>query len=148
MPAAAPGSLEQSASTSFKRRSKSLVSIGVDHRRDRRRLARRDHARGECGGDDFIAGAMSAALSIGGKTNFTVRSRHRGRMRSMHSRNAVGSPTSANSTALRVNASASPASSNRAARLTWSRQPRGRPAGLPDRPFSNGRPAHPPRRFW
>ena len=30
-----------------------------------------------------------------------------------------------------------PARSSRAARLTWSRQPRGRPAGLPDRPFAN-----------
>src|SRR6266566_4467879 len=26
---------------------------------------------------------------------------------------------------------------SRAARLTWSRQPRGRPAGLPDRPLAN-----------
>ena len=35
---------------------------------------------------------------------------HCGRMHSMHSRNAVGSPTSASSTGLRVKASASPAS--------------------------------------
>jgi hypothetical protein len=38
---------------------------------------------------------------------------------------------------LGVSASPSPARSSRAARLTWSRQPRGRPAGLPDRPFAN-----------
>jgi len=53
----------------------------------------------------------------------------------MLSRNAAGSPASASSTALRVSASPSPASNSRAARLTWSRQPRGRPAGLPDLPF-------------
>ena len=38
---------------------------------------------------------------------------------------------------LGVSASPSRARSNRAARLTWSRQPRGRPAGLPDRPLAN-----------
>jgi len=51
-----------------------------------------------------------------------------------HNRDRV--PASANSTALRVKASPSLASS-RAARLTWSRQPRGRPAGLPERPLAN-----------
>jgi hypothetical protein len=46
---------------------------------------------------------------------------------------------------LRISASPSPASNSRAARLTWSRQPRGRPAGLPDRPWRTARPrlAHP-----
>jgi hypothetical protein len=38
---------------------------------------------------------------------------------------------------LGVSASPAPARSSRAAWLTWSRQPRGRPAGLPDRPFAN-----------
>ncbi|HYZ40788.1 MAG TPA: hypothetical protein VE687_09195 [Stellaceae bacterium] len=42
----------------------------------------------------FIAAAMSAALSIGGNANLTVRSRHGGRRRSRQSRIAVGSPAS------------------------------------------------------
>src|SRR5258708_7827749 len=41
---------------------------------------------------------------------------------------------------LRVSASPSPASNSRAARLTWSRQPRRRPAGLPDPPLANPSP--------
>jgi len=38
---------------------------------------------------------MSAALSIGGMGNLTARSRHCGRTRSMHGRNAVGVADSA-----------------------------------------------------
>jgi len=57
----------------------------------------------------------------------------------MHRRNAVGSPTRANSTALRVRASASPASNAAAANVVLLRQPILRPAGLPDRRFSDGR---------
>ena len=71
----------------------------VDHRPDRRRFAGgviTPPASAEV--TAFIAPAMSAALSIAGKTNLTVRSRQ--------SRMAVGSPTRASS-ALRVNASAS-----------------------------------------
>ena len=65
-------------------------------------------------------------------------------MRSRHSRNAVASPASASSTALRVGASPSPASKSRAARSTWSRQLR----GPRDCPTDLGRtaragPAHP-----
>jgi hypothetical protein len=61
-------------------------------------------------------------------------------MRSMHSRNAVGSPTSTSLTALRNNASASPARNTAAAMVVLLRQETQRPSGLPDRPFSNGRP--------
>jgi hypothetical protein len=78
---------------------------------------------------------------MGGIVNSTARSRYGPTMRSRHSRNAAGSPASASSTALRVNASPSPASNSRAARLTWSRQPRGRPAGLPRPPL--GKPPAP-----
>jgi hypothetical protein len=62
----------------------------------------------------FIAVAMSwafsprglsrGALSIGGNANLTVRSRQGGKMRSRQSRIAVGSPTRASSTTLRVSA--------------------------------------------
>ena len=105
----------------------------------------------------FIAAAMSAALSIGGKANLTMRSRHGGRMRSRQSRSAPtgqarglkvhGSPINASSTAMRVNASASPASSAAAAIVVLLRQPTRRPSGLPDRPFSNGRPRTCPDAF-
>ena len=61
-------------------------------------------------------------------------------MRSMQSRSAVGSPAGANSTALRVKASDSPSSSTAAASVFLLREPTGRPRGLPDRPFTNGRP--------
>src|SRR5208282_2994578 len=68
-----------------------------------------DDAVGKCRGDRLpIAAAMSAALSIGDSANLTARSRQGGRMRSRQSLSAVGSPASANSTALRVKASASP----------------------------------------
>ena len=98
----------------------------------------------------FIAAAMSwafspralsrGALSIGGNANFTVRSRQGRRMRSRQSRIAVGSPTRASSTALRVNASDSRARNAAAASVALLREPVCRPAGLPDRPFSYGRP--------
>jgi hypothetical protein len=77
-------------------------------------------------------------LPIGGNANFTVRSRQGGKMRSRQSRIAVGSPPRASSTALCVNASDSPA--RNAAAASVSREPVRRPAGLPDRPFSYGRP--------
>ena len=88
----------------------------------------------------FIAAAISAALSIGGSANLTVRSRQAGRIRSRQSRIAVGSPTSASSTALRVKASDSPSSNAAAAMVVLLREPVRRPAGLPERPLSNGRP--------
>src|SRR5207245_10278285 len=87
------------------------------------------------------------AASIGGRLNLTARPRHGGSTRSMQSRIAVGSPPSAISTALRVNASDSPASSAAAARVALLREPRRRPPGLPDRPFSNGRPRARPGGF-
>src|SRR5438445_61936 len=65
----------------------------------------------------------------------------------MHNRNAVGSPTSASSTALRVSASASPARNDAAAMVVLLRQPTRRPSGLPDQPFSNGRPRTRPGDF-
>src|SRR6516164_5011105 len=81
-------------------------SEGVDHIRDPLRLAGCDDTAGERGGDrGIITAAISAAFSIGGNVNLTGRSRHGGTMRSMQSRNAVGSPASASSTALRVKAS-------------------------------------------
>jgi hypothetical protein len=94
-----------------------------------------------------IAAETSLTLSIGGKVNLTVRSRHGGKSRSMQSRMAVGSPASASSTALRVNASDSPASNAAAASVALLREPGRRPAGLPDRPFSNGRPRARPAVF-
>jgi hypothetical protein len=92
----------------------------------------------------FMARAMSAALSIGGSANLTERSRQGGRMRSIQSRIAVGSPASAISTARRVKPSASPSSSTAAASVFLLRAPAGRPAGWPDRPFANGRPVPAP----
>jgi hypothetical protein len=116
MPAAASGSLEQSASTScktpFEVAGLDRPHKGVDHRPDRRRLARRDHAAGECGGE---------RLHRGGDVRGTLDRRHREFNRAFAirfdgafeaQRNAVGSPASASSTALRVEASPSPASSN------------------------------------
>jgi hypothetical protein len=88
----------------------------------------------------FAAAETSLAPSIAGRASLTARSRQTGRMRSMQSRSATGSPASANSTALRVNASDSPSSSTAAASVALLREPRRRPAGLPDRPFSKGRP--------
>jgi hypothetical protein len=55
-------------------------------------------------------------------------------MRSRHSRIAVGSPARASLTALRVNASDSPARNAAAASVALLREPVQRPAGLPDRP--------------
>src|SRR6202040_3973243 len=85
--------------------------------------------------------------SIGGSANFTARSRQAGRIRSRQSRNAVGSPSSASSTALRVKASAPPASRAAAASVVLLQEPTRRPAGLPDFPFSNGRPRTRPGGF-
>ena len=70
----------------------------------------------------------------------TVRSRRSARSRSRHSFNAVVLPSSGNSTALQVRACASPL---KACCVAWAarfRDPRGRPAGSPERPFSNGLP--------
>src|SRR5271169_2371070 len=58
-----------------------------------------------------------------------------------------GRPASAISTALRVDASDSPASNAAAASVALLREPRRRPPGLPDRPFSNGRPRTGPDGF-
>jgi hypothetical protein len=89
----------------------------------------------------FIAGAMSAA-SIGGEANMIVRSRHGGRTRSRQSRIAderqrhglVGQGLGLAREQCRAGDGRLVAAATR------------RPAGLLDRPFSNGRP-HPPRRF-
>lgn len=93
----------RSASRSCRRRSKSLVSIARTKVSTTAAIVAASPGviMPSAGAEvtAFIAAAMSAALSIGGKTNFTTRSRHGGRMRSMQSRNAVGSPTSAASTA-------------------------------------------------
>src|SRR6516225_1634246 len=51
-------------------------------------------------------------------------------MRSRQSRIAVGSPSRVSATAFRVSASASPSSSNSAARDAWFRHPGGLPAGI------------------
>ena len=75
---------------------------------DRCRLARCNIAPGERRGAACIAAEISSVFSIGGKVNLTARSRHGGRIRSMQSRIAVGSPASASSTAARVRASAPP----------------------------------------
>jgi hypothetical protein len=67
------------------------------------------------------------ALWIGGKANFTVRSRQGRKMRSRQSRIAVGSLKRASSTPLRVNASDSPASNAAAASVALLREPIRRP---------------------
>jgi hypothetical protein len=115
----------------------------VDDRRYRGRLARRDCSANKREVTAFIAPAISAALSIGGGANFTVRSQHGGRIRSRQSRIAVGSPTRARSMALRVRASDSPSSSAAAAMDSLLRQPVRRPLGLLDWPFSKRPPARP-----
>src|SRR5271165_1061393 len=130
---------------------------GVDYCRYRARLAWRDYAAGQSRGDrlhrggDVVGlqptGFVPCGLSIGGSANLTVRSRHGGRIRSRHSRMAVGPPTSAKSIAFWVKAS-DPASSNAAAAsVALFRDPARRPAGLPDRPFWNGRPRGSPGGF-
>src|SRR5947209_7164594 len=88
----------------------------------------------------FIAPRMSAALLIGGRESSTERSRRGATVRSRQSRNAVGSPARASSTALRLSAVASPSSNSCAARVDRLIEPRGRPPGFPDRPFANRRP--------
>jgi hypothetical protein len=88
----------------------------------------------------FIAPRMSAALLIGGRESSTGRSRRGATVRSRQSRNAVGSPARASSTALRLSAVASPSSNSCAARVDRLIEPRGRPPGFPDCPFANGRP--------
>jgi hypothetical protein len=73
-----------------------------------------------------------------GSENLTGRSWHRGSTRSMHSFIANMSPASAAqgfyTPALRLNPSASPSSKVAAASVALFREPRRRPAGLPDRP--------------
>ena len=105
------------------------------HCRDRLRFARGDDAAASAEVTAFIAAETSAAFSIGGNSNLTARSRHGGKMRSMQSRSAVGSPASASSTALRVKASDSPSSSTAAASVFLLRAPTGRPAGCPTGPL-------------
>src|SRR5260221_8083651 len=88
-----PGWLEQPASTSCKRRWKSLVSIARTKVSTTAAIVAASPgviappASAEV--TAFIAPAMSAALSIGGRANFTVRLRHGGRIRSRQSRIAV-----------------------------------------------------------
>src|SRR6266478_1155273 len=130
---------------------------GVDHPRDRLRLARRYLAPGECGSDRVhrqrnVVGRRPATLPRAGgldrrQTEFdgTLAAR---RQHAFHAQPHRGrSPPSAISTALRVNASDSPASSAAAASVALLREPRRRPPGLPDRPFSNGRPRSRPGGF-
>jgi hypothetical protein len=83
---------------------------------------------------------MSEALRIGGTASWIGRSRRGAMMRSRQSRNAPSLPPRASSTAFRLSASASLSNSASAASVALLRAPAGRPAGLPDRPFSNGRP--------
>jgi hypothetical protein len=78
---------------------------GVDQRRYRGRFARVMAPAASAEVTAFIAGPISAALSIGGNSNLTVRSRQGGRTRSMQSRIAVGSPARASSTVLLVKTS-------------------------------------------
>jgi hypothetical protein len=85
----------------------------------------------------FVAAAMPAALSIGGKTSFTAHSRHGGRIRSRQGCMAVGSPASASSTALRVKASDSPASSAAAVSLFLLRAPARATGGVARPALSN-----------
>ena len=106
----------------------------------------------------FIAAAMPWTFSPPALSRGSTLDRRQGELhhavaagrqeRSRQSRNAVGSPTKANSTALRAKVSASPASSAAAAIAVLLRQPTRRPSGLPDRPFSNGRPRTRPGGFW
>jgi hypothetical protein len=112
----------------------------VSTTRDRCRLAWRDIVAGEHCGDRLHRGRDVADAPVGGKVNLTLRSRHGGRSHSMQSRMAVGSLASTSSTAFRVNAPDSSASNAAAASVALLREPGRRPAGLPDRPFSNGRP--------
>lgn len=82
-----------------------------------------------------IAPAASPAPSRRGSLKLTRRSRRGGKMRSRHRRNAVLSPESASSIALRVSLSASPSSNASAASVVRWRAPWGLPRGLPERPF-------------
>ena len=87
-----------------------------------------------------MAAPASAAERNSGRANIVGRSRRGGRIRSRQRRNAIESPASARSIALRVSASASPSSNASAARVARWRAPLGLPAGFPDRPFAKGRP--------
>jgi hypothetical protein len=86
-----------------------------------------------------MAAPASAAERSWGRASVVGRSRRGGRMRSRQRRNAIGSPASARSIALRVSASASPSSNASAARVARWRAPLGLPAGFPDRPLAKGR---------
>src|SRR5262245_26785013 len=84
--------------------------------------------------------SASAAVSIGGRSNATGRSRLGDNNRSRQSRSAVMSPSAAFSRSLRVIASDSPSSNASIARVVLLRAPFGRPFGLPLLPGLNGRP--------
>jgi len=86
-----------------------------------------------------IAAAISEALWIDGTASWIGRSRHGAMMRSRQSRSAASLPPRASSTAFRLSASASLSKSASAASVALLRALRGRPAGLPDRPFSKSR---------
>jgi hypothetical protein len=90
-------------------------------------------------GDGSSISPLPMAASDGGE-NVTGRSWHRGSSRSRQSFIANMSPASAASTALRVNPRASPSSKVAAASVALFREPRRRPAGLPDCPGWNSRP--------
>src|SRR6516165_1925630 len=85
-----PGHSGRSASTILRRRSKSVASIARTKVSTTAAIVAASPgvmvpaASAEV--TAFIAGAISAALSIGGDSNLTVRSRQGGRMRSMQSR--------------------------------------------------------------
>jgi hypothetical protein len=86
-----------------------------------------------CGDGSSISPLPAAAGD--GRENVTGRSWHRGSTRSRHSFIASMSPANAASTALRVSPRASPSSNVAAASVALFREPRRRPAGLPDYPL-------------
>jgi hypothetical protein len=90
-----------------------------------------------CGDGSSISRLPTAASD--GSENVTGRSWRRGSTRSRHSFIANMSPASAASTALHVNPKASPSSKVAAASIALFREPRRRPAGLPDRPSWSSR---------
>ena len=115
-------------------------NICVDNHPDLGSLGRRDDAFDNRRVIAAIAAVISAGSMIGGKSSCTGRARRGAMIRSKQSRIAVGSPSRANSIALRVSASTPPSSNVSAVREAWFRHPRGLPAGLPDCPLTNGPP--------
>lgn len=120
---------------------------GVDHRRYRGRFARRDHAVGGCRGNRLHrSGDVSSALDRRqDKLHHAFAAWRQDAFDAEPQRCRVADECRLDG--LRVTASDSPANNAAAAMIVLLRPPIRRPAGLPDRRFSNRRPRTRPGGF-